>query len=67
MKFLVKFFRLVSTLRPFSRDIFLYLSNLQKISLFDIINKPEVIRGEFRTNTASKTESSMKMVNGLKL
>ena len=67
MKFLVKFFRLVSTLRPFSTDIFLYLSNLQKISLFDIINKPEVIRGEFRTNTASKTESSMKIVNGLKL
>ena len=67
MRFLVKFFRLVTTLRSFSSDIFLYLSNLQKISLFDIINKPEVIRGELRTNTASKTESSMKIVNGLKL
>ena len=32
--------RLVSTLQPFSRDIILYLSNLQKSSLFDILINP---------------------------
>ena len=30
-------------------DIILYLSNLQRISLFDVSNKPEVIRGGSRT------------------
>ena len=56
----------VSTLRSFSKDIILYLSNLQRISLFDVNNKPDVIRGGFRAPTASKMEFSRKIVNDLK-
>ena len=56
-----------STLQPFSRNIFLYLSNLQKVSLIDAINKPEVIRGGSKTSTTSNTEFYMERVNGLKL
>ena len=37
------------------------------MSLFDVISKPDVIRGGSRTPTTSKTEVSMKIVNGLKL
>ena len=52
---------------PFSREIILYLSNLQKINLFDLINKPDVIKGRSRTPKTSKAEFSMKIVEGLKL
>ena len=63
----VKFYS-YETLQPFWKDIFiLHLTNLQKISLFDVINKPDVIRGKSKTPTTSKTEFSMKIVNGLKL
>ena len=61
-----KFSRLVSTLRSFSKDIILYLSNLQRISLFDVNNKPDVIRGGSRDPTASKMEFYMKTVDDLK-
>ena len=56
------FSRLVSTLQTFSREMILYLSNLQKINVFDIISKPDVIRGGSRTPKTSKTEFSMKTV-----
>ena len=38
-----KGFSLVSTLQSFSSDITLYLSNLQKLSLFDVIKSPDVL------------------------
>ena len=59
-------FGLVSTLQPFSRDIMLYLINLQKITLFDVINKLDVIIGGSRPLT-SKTEFFVKIVDYLKL
>ena len=48
-------------------EIILHLSNLQKINLFDVINKPDVIGGGFRASKTYKTEFSMKTVKGLKL
>ena len=40
------------TLRPLF--CILHLSNLQKISLFDVTNKPDVIRGGSKIPTTSK-------------
>ena len=68
-RFLVKrqVFPTIFDLQALSRDTISCLSNLQKISLFDVINKPDVVRGGSRIPTTSKTEFSMKIVNGLKL
>ena len=45
----------------------LYLSNLQKINLVDVINKPDVIRGGSRILKTYKMEFCMKTVKGWKL
>ena len=49
------------------KGIVLYLSNLQKVSLFDVINKSDVIRGRLGTPKTSSIEFYMKKVKGLKL
>ena len=44
-----------------------FVSKQFTISLYDVINKPDVIRDGSRTPTASKMEFSMNIVNGLKM
>ena len=49
------------------KGIVLYLRNLQKIILFDVINKSDVIRGRPRTAKTSSIEFYMKKVKALTL